>query len=132
MTFAGGSTLFVVLIALLGLFLYAARSRHASLALGVCAEQYGWNKHWFDVWHRSRHAQAAAPIIGGLVADAFGLMAAFYFPAATILLANLMVFFIPAPATHSETGSLRPEIWIRLLPISWLERTSASEVRYLG
>jgi hypothetical protein len=30
-------------------------------------------------------------------------MAAFYFLAATILLANLMVFFIPAPATHGET-----------------------------
>jgi len=37
-----------------------------------------------------------APILGGLVADQWGLMAAFYFLAGTILLANAMVVLIPA------------------------------------
>jgi MFS family permease len=42
-------------------------------------------------------AQAVAPILGGIVADHFGLMAAFYFLAGTIVLANLMIFLAPAP-----------------------------------
>jgi len=41
-------------------------------------------------------AQSVAPILGGLVADQWGLMAAFYFLAGTILLANAMVVLIPA------------------------------------
>lgn len=40
-------------------------------------------------------AQAVAPILGGLVADRYGLMAAFYLLAATIILANVMVLWMP-------------------------------------
>jgi MFS transporter, FSR family, fosmidomycin resistance protein len=31
-----------------------------------------------------------------MIADAYGLMATFYFLAATIIVANLFIFFIPA------------------------------------
>jgi len=35
------------------------------------------------------------PVIGGLVADAFGLTAVFYLLGATMLLSNAVVFFLP-------------------------------------
>ena len=38
---------------------------------------------------------AIAPGIGGLIADAWGLMATFYFLAGTIVVANLFVFLMP-------------------------------------
>jgi len=38
---------------------------------------------------------AVSPAVGGLLADAFGLMAAFYFVAATILAANIVVVLVP-------------------------------------
>lgn len=96
MTFAGGSTLFVVLIALLGFFLYAARPVMQAWLLESAPSNMGGTSIGLMFGMQSA-AQALAPIIGGVVADGYGLMAAFYFLAATILLANLMVFFIPAP-----------------------------------
>lgn len=36
------------------------------------------------------------PIIGGGMADHFGLMSTFYFLALTIVIANLFIFLIPA------------------------------------
>jgi FSR family fosmidomycin resistance protein-like MFS transporter len=36
------------------------------------------------------------PISAGIVADHYGIMAAFYFLAGTIIIANLMVFITPA------------------------------------
>ena len=102
MTFAGGSALFVVLIALLGFFLYAARPVMQAWLLESAPSNMGGTSIGLMFGMQSA-AQAAAPIIGGMVADAFGLMAAFYFLAATILLANLMVFLIPAPSINHGT-----------------------------
>jgi MFS family permease len=39
---------------------------------------------------------ALGPISAGIVADHYGIMASFYFLAATIIVANIMVFFTPA------------------------------------
>jgi MFS transporter, FSR family, fosmidomycin resistance protein len=49
-------------------------------------------------------AQAIAPILGGIVADRYGLMAAFYLLAATIILANVMVLWIPTTPTEAKNG----------------------------
>ena len=38
---------------------------------------------------------AAAPLIGGLLADHYGLLSVFYFLAASVLLANLLCLTIP-------------------------------------
>jgi len=83
MTFAGGSTLFVVLIALLGFFLYAARPVMQAWLLESAPSNMGGTSIGLMFGMQSA-AQALAPIIGGLIADSFGLMAAFYFLAATI------------------------------------------------
>ena len=40
---------------------------------------------------------AIAPGVGGLLADEYGLIMAFYFMAATIIIANIFVFLTPAP-----------------------------------
>jgi predicted MFS family arabinose efflux permease len=38
---------------------------------------------------------AAVPPIGGLIADAYGLPAVFYFLAGTMLVANFLVYLLP-------------------------------------
>ena len=42
-----------------------------------------------------RSGSASGPFICGLIADRYGLLSTFYFMAATIVLANMFVFFIP-------------------------------------
>ncbi len=45
------------------------------------------------------------PLLGGMVADHYGLLATFYFLAATIVIANLFVIWVPkvGPAAVSAT-----------------------------
>jgi predicted MFS family arabinose efflux permease len=38
---------------------------------------------------------SVGPLLGGMVADRYGLNAAFYFLAGTIVAANLFIFFMP-------------------------------------
>jgi FSR family fosmidomycin resistance protein-like MFS transporter len=40
---------------------------------------------------------ALGPLLGGLVADRYGLLATFYFLAATIVIANLFVIWVRKP-----------------------------------
>jgi predicted MFS family arabinose efflux permease len=44
---------------------------------------------------------AAGPLIAGMVADRQGLLATFYFLAATIVVANLFVVFTPRVAAEA-------------------------------
>jgi MFS family permease len=96
MTFAGGSSLFVFLIAVLGFFLYAARPIMQAWMLESTPKNMGGTAIGLMFGMQSA-AQAIAPILGGIVADRYGLLSAFYLLAFTIVLANLMVFWIPAP-----------------------------------
>ena len=49
---------------------------------------------------------ALSPVLGGWIADAWGLVYTFYFLAAILLLSNLLVFFIKEPERPEE---IRPE-----------------------
>src|SRR5262245_872166 len=94
MAFAGRSPAFVLFIAFLGFFLFAIRSvlqawvldatpkNMAGTSIGImfCAQAIG---------------AAIGPIVAGVIADHYGIMAAFYFLAASIVVANLFVFFTP-------------------------------------
>jgi MFS family permease len=40
---------------------------------------------------------AIGPLVGGLIADRYGLIATFYFLAFTVVVANLFIFFTPMP-----------------------------------
>jgi predicted MFS family arabinose efflux permease len=97
MTFAGGSSWFVFLIAVLGFFLYAARPIMQAWMLESTPKNMGGTAIGLMFGMQSG-AQAIAPILGGMVADRYGLLSAFYLLAFTIVLANLMVFWIPAPS----------------------------------
>lgn len=101
MTFAGGSPWFVFLIAVLGFFLYAARPIMQAWMLEATPKNMGGTAIGLMFGMQSG-AQAVAPILGGIVADHYGLLAAFYLLAATIIIANLMVYWIPA---HSKDAS---------------------------
>ena len=95
MTMAGNSPWFVFLIAVLGFFLYAARPIMQAWMLEATPKNMGGTAIGLMFGMQSG-AQAIAPILGGMVADRFGLLAAFYLLAFTIVLANLMVVWIPA------------------------------------
>jgi MFS family permease len=95
MTVAGNSPWFVFLIAMLGFILYAARPIMQAWMLEATPKNMGGTAIGLMFGMQSG-AQAIAPILGGMVADRFGLLAAFYLLAFTIVLANLMVVWIPA------------------------------------
>ena len=101
MTFAGGSPWFVFLIAVLGFFLYAARPIMQAWMLDATPKNMGGTAIGLMFGMQSG-AQAIAPILGGIVADQYGLLAAFYLLAATIIIANILVVWIP---THSKEDS---------------------------
>lgn len=101
MTFAGGSPWFVFLIAVLGFFLYAARPIMQAWMLEATPKNMGGTAIGLMFGMQSG-AQAVAPILGGIVADHYGLLAAFYLLAATIIIANLMVYWIPAQAKDAS------------------------------
>ena len=95
MTFAGGTSLFVFLIAVLGFFLYAARPIMQAWMLEATPRNMGGTSIGLMFGMQSG-GQALAPILGGMVADQYGLMASFYLLAATILIAHVMVVFVPS------------------------------------
>jgi len=101
MTFAGGSAWFVFLIAVLGFFLYAARPIMQAWMLEATPKNMGGTAIGLMFGMQSG-AQAIAPILGGIVADHYGLLAAFYLLAATIIIANILVVFIPAQSKDAS------------------------------
>lgn len=103
MTFAGGTPLFVFLIAVLGFFLYAARPIMQAWMLEATPKNMGGTAIGLMFGMQSG-AQAIAPVLGGIVADQYGLLSAFYLLAATIILANIMVIWIPSSDTVEAKG----------------------------
>jgi MFS family permease len=95
MAFAGGTGWFVLLVALLGFFLFAVRAVLQAWMLDATPPGMGGSA--IGLLFSTQAAGAAiGPISAGIVADHFGLMSAFYFMAGTIVVANLMVFATPA------------------------------------
>jgi MFS family permease len=95
MAFAGGTGWFVLLVALLGFFLFAVRAVLQAWLLDATPPGMGGSA--IGLLFSSQAAGAAiGPVTAGIVADHYGIMSAFYFLAGTIIIANLMVFFTPA------------------------------------
>jgi predicted MFS family arabinose efflux permease len=44
------------------------------------------------------------PVVGGLIADSYGLVAVFYFLGFIVLLANLVVFLLPKDEARAEAA----------------------------
>jgi predicted MFS family arabinose efflux permease len=106
MIFAGGTVWFVVLIAVLGFFLFAVRAVLQAWLLDSTPPDLGGSAIGLLFGAQAAGA-AAGPIAAGMLADRFGIMSAFYFLAATIVVANLMIFVTPTPAPNSPQAAAR-------------------------
>jgi sugar phosphate permease len=102
MVLAGDSPLFVVFIALVGFFLYAMRAVLQAWAIESAPKNLAGSTVGLQFGITSLGA-AVSPLLFGLVADATSVHTGFYFLAGTIILANLLVFFIPTDAAAPGT-----------------------------
>ncbi len=94
MAFIGRSNAFVFFIALLGFFLYALRPVLQAWLLDTTPKNMGGSSVGILFGAQSL-GSSVAPLIGGWIADSQGLAATFYFLAATIVCANLLIMFMP-------------------------------------
>jgi MFS family permease len=100
MAFAGGSALFIFLIAVLGFFLYATRPVIQAWMLDITPKNMGGSS--IGVLFGAQALGAAlGPWFGGMIADHYGLLATFYFLAITIVVANVLVFWTPILKTET-------------------------------
>jgi MFS transporter, FSR family, fosmidomycin resistance protein len=101
MAFAGGTALFVGLVALLGFFLYAIRAVIQAWLLESTPKSMGGSSIGILFGAQALGA-AIGPFLAGMVADRHGLLSTFYFLAVTIVIANLFIVFTPKAATKPE------------------------------
>ncbi|HET9822226.1 MAG TPA: MFS transporter [Burkholderiaceae bacterium] len=101
MAVAGRSTVFVIFIAALGFFLYAIRPVIQAWLLEVTPKNLGGSSVGILFGAQSL-GSAVAPLVGGVIADRWGLGATFYFLAGTIVCANVLVLLT---GTRTEAAS---------------------------
>ena len=102
MALAGKSQAFVFFVAVLGFFLYAIRPVMQAWLLETTPKNMGGTSIGV-LFGAQALGSSVGPLMGGMVADRYGLTAAFYFLAGTIVAANLFIFFMPR--TEAEAGS---------------------------
>jgi len=90
MAFSGGSPIFIALVAVLGFFLYATRPVIQAWMLESTPKHMGGSSIGI-LFGAQAVGAALGPMLGGMIADRYGLLATFYFLAATIIVANLFV-----------------------------------------
>jgi MFS family permease len=96
MAVAGQSQAFVWFIAALGFFLFAIRAVLQAWLLDATPKNMGGTSIGV-LFGMQAVGSTIGPGLGGLLADHYGIMSVFYFLAATIIVANLFVFFVPVP-----------------------------------
>jgi MFS transporter, FSR family, fosmidomycin resistance protein len=101
MGFAGRSMAFVFFVAFLGFFLFAVRAVLQAWMLDAAPQGMAGTSIGLMFGMQSVGA-AIGPVVGGLIADRYGLGATFYFLAITILVANLFMFFTPVPERPAQ------------------------------
>jgi MFS family permease len=94
LTFVGNGTVYVVGISLLGFTMFAVRPVIQGWMMDLVPRTMAGSaiSLMFSI---QAFKSAITPVIGGLIADRYGLQAVFYFLAAVLLLANAVVFFLP-------------------------------------
>lgn len=103
MVVAGKSFAFVVLVAVLGFFLYAIRPVMQAWLLETTPKNMGGTSIGV-LFGAQALGSSVSPLLAGLVADRYGLGATFYFLAATIVIANVMIFFMPHAAKEQAAA----------------------------
>ena len=94
MALAGKSHAFIFFIAVLGFFLYAIRPVLQAWLLETTPKNMGGTSIGILFGAQALGA-AIAPLIGGMIADRYGLIMTFWFLAGTIVVANLFIFAMP-------------------------------------
>ena len=94
MALVGRTPAFVALIAVLGFFLCAIRPVIQAWIIESTPKNMGGSSIGILFGAQSLGA-SIAPLMGGLIADRWGLQATFYFLAATIVCANLFILLMP-------------------------------------
>ena len=94
MAFAGQSRAFIVFIAVLGFFLYAIRPVMQAWLLETTPKNMGGTSIGILFGAQSLGA-SIAPLLGGVIADRYGLTKTFWFLAFTIVVANLFILGMP-------------------------------------
>jgi MFS family permease len=94
MALAGKSAAFVFFVTILGFFLYAIRPVLQAWLLETTPKNMGGTSIGV-LFGAQALGSSVGPLLGGMVADRYGLNAAFYFLAGTIVVANLFIFFMP-------------------------------------
>src|SRR5437762_2640352 len=97
MALVGESIVFIALVTLLGFFLYAIRPVIQAWLLETTPGNLGGSSIGI-LFGAQAIGAAAGPLLAGVVADRHGLLSAFYFLAATIVIANVFVVFTPIRA----------------------------------
>jgi MFS family permease len=94
MAVAGKSQAFIVFIAILGFFLYAIRPVMQAWLLETTPKNMGGTSIGILFGAQSL-GSSVAPLLGGIIADRYGLNATFWFLAFTIVVANLFILAMP-------------------------------------
>jgi MFS transporter, FSR family, fosmidomycin resistance protein len=94
MIMAGQSSAFVFFIAFLGFFFFSIRAVLQAWLLDATPANMGGSSIGLLFAIQSL-GSSIGPLVCGLIADRYGLLATFYFLVATIIVANMFIFFTP-------------------------------------
>jgi MFS family permease len=97
MIMAGQSSAFVFFIAFLGFFFFSIRAVLQAWLLDATPANMGGSSIGLLFAIQSL-GSSIGPLVCGAIADRHGLLATFYFLVATIIVANVFIFFTPPPA----------------------------------
>jgi MFS transporter, FSR family, fosmidomycin resistance protein len=98
MAIAGQSSAFIFFIAFLGFFFFSIRSVLQAWLLDATPPNMAGSSIGM-LFAIQAIGSGIGPLICGMIADSYGLLATFYFLVATIIVANIFIFFTPIGAT---------------------------------
>ena len=104
MALAGNSSWVIFLIAMLGFFMYATRPVIQAWSLESAPAALGGTVVGI-MFGLQAVGGAISPLAGGLIADSYGLAATFYFLAGLIVMANVLIMFVPDKAATSKSAA---------------------------
>ncbi len=103
-TFITDATIYIICMAILGFALYSTRGVVHSWMMDITPPAMGASATGL-MFGTQTLLSTAIPLIGGIIADLFGLLYVFYFIALMMLFANLTVLIIPNTATQSDKSA---------------------------
>jgi FSR family fosmidomycin resistance protein-like MFS transporter len=104
MIFAGRSSAFVFFIAFLGFFFFSIRAVLQAWLLDATPPNMGGSSIGM-LFAIQALGSSIGPLVCGIIADHYGLLATFYFLVGTIVVANMFIFFTPPIEQHRFAGA---------------------------